>query len=117
MGCMPTIKKGTKSQKKKKPPPTAATKREMDRSYHRAAYEHHRAKAAAYRSKAEGHLARASAHHNRLGFGAKPSYGQKQEWVWNHNCPCNCTSLQEHRERLAKMYAETAKGPVRPWAK
>ncbi len=54
----------------------------MDRSYHRAAYEHHCAKAAVYRSKAESHLARASAHRSHLGFGGRtdysldPSYGE-----------------------------------------
>jgi hypothetical protein len=69
----------------------------MDRSYHRAAYEHHRAKAAAYRSKAEQHLARASAHHSRLGFGGKKwptPIIPPPEKPWN--CPCECKSKEEH---------------------
>jgi hypothetical protein len=69
----------------------------MDRSYHRAAYEHHRAKAAAYRSKAEGHLARASAHRSsarsRLGFGmgapTKPPI-----WVSERPCGCGCNDVR-----------------------
>jgi hypothetical protein len=59
----------------KEPPPGESR---MDRSYHRAAYEHHSAKAAVYRRKAESHLARASAHRSHLGFGGTASdYGLK----------------------------------------
>ena len=75
----------------------------MDRSYHRAAYEHHRAKAAAYRTKAEGHLARASAHRSRLGFGAK-TYGvqitKRPDHTWNCDC---CNSQAEHFEKLKEL--------------
>jgi hypothetical protein len=85
----------------------------MDRSYHRAAYEHHRAKAAAYRSKAEGHLARASAHHSRLGFGAK-TYGAQitERPAVRWSCPCECESKEEHSKveaALAKARAEAQK--------